>query len=338
MTQLGQQIPQIPAGPNLSTTENGAPYNPVGLTYADPYAPILPPPPPPPPPVNWDLVPQPIVTTYDGYKWSVTHYRITSSAHKTASAWLEDQLMASLSHLKHKWHLHITEGFIPEGTPRSLIVLHNAWNPFKSTASSTMSSAAPTPFHMSAMVATTSFGFYPAHADAEPDQIFWKTVSPSLKAVIEGKCVQEGELKEVAKWEVGMKPREKRFHRAYWVAANMLPLKNLLQRAPEEGESLAIRADHTGEAEGDMDVDMEDSNVDGDSGIVMDIDMENQGQDYTPSDLEPSNDGWDVDSDEAEEAWEKCQREVTEAQYRRRRGSPDPELRVAVACSEWPLG
>jgi hypothetical protein len=46
---------------------------------------------------------------------------------------------------------------------------------------------------------------------------------------------KKGYIKKVREWRPDMQPREKRFHKAYWVAANRKALGGLLRRAPVTG-------------------------------------------------------------------------------------------------------
>jgi hypothetical protein len=129
----------------------------------------------------------------------------------------------------YKWHAHTTTGFIKDGTRLSVLVLHNAANPFTWGMASD---------------STTSVGVYGRYAHTH-SEIHWTTIAPGIGDFVK-MCVDEGfwELKQ--KWHVDMqKASEKRFHKAYWLAANMLPLKGLLNHglqperphdALEEGE------------------------------------------------------------------------------------------------------
>lgn len=59
------------------------------------------------------------------------------------------------------------------------------------------------------------------------------TFAPSLEtwlALVEAK----GYIKKVREWRPDMQPRDKRFHKAYWVAANRRALGGLLRRATLE--------------------------------------------------------------------------------------------------------
>lgn len=68
------------------------------------------------------------------------------------------------------------------------------------------------------------YGRY-AHAHNE---IHWTTISPSISTLFT-EMQKKGNLKLKQKWTSDMpKASEKRFHRAYWLAANMLKLGGLL--------------------------------------------------------------------------------------------------------------
>ncbi|EOA86773.1 hypothetical protein ACJQWK_08667 [Exserohilum turcicum] len=126
----------------------------------------------------------------------------------------------------YRWHAHTTAGFIKEGNRFSILVLHNAANPFE--------------WYPPAET-TTSIGYYGRFAHTH-DEIHWTTISPNIQGFFQH-CV---DMRLRQRWDCDMpKASEKRFHRAYWLAANMQPLKGLLNRctvhekphdAVEEGE------------------------------------------------------------------------------------------------------
>ncbi|KAH7069209.1 hypothetical protein BKA63DRAFT_520799 [Paraphoma chrysanthemicola] len=169
--------------------------------------------PPPPAPTDHDSLPQAIVRDYDDYKWSVTLYEVEQQdQYDFAQAWLEDLLKINLADKEHKWHTHTTQGFIPGGNRFSLLVLHNAADPFEWGPASE---------------STSTIGVYGAHW-YEHEDIHWKTVSPGVDWLLDW-CLTQGGISLKKKWRCDeQNAREKRFHRAYWLAANMRDLKGLL--------------------------------------------------------------------------------------------------------------
>lgn len=167
---------------------------------------------PPRPPLDWDEYDQRIVTDYNQYRWPVKLYRINveKTGYQFAMLWLEDQLDALDFNNVYKWHQHITDGFIEGSDHLTFIVLHNAADPFLWDT--------PTP-------STSSFCYHESSADS----ITWKTITPSLRSTVD-RWVAEDLVTEVRRWTLSMSPRDKRFHKGYWTAANMLPLKSLLNR------------------------------------------------------------------------------------------------------------
>jgi hypothetical protein len=177
---------------------------------------------PEPQPVDWDDCPQEIVSEYGDYKWSITHCQVVSNgtygAYDFAQSWLDD-LYASNSLLapRSRWHTHSTQGFIEGGTRTSFIVLHNATNPFESD---------------SLPSSTTSIGVY-GHDWYDHTTIHWTTFAPDIRWLLRycESVAQNIHVKQ--KWTVDMpKASEKRFHRAYWLAATRNPLGGLLSRGP----------------------------------------------------------------------------------------------------------
>ncbi|KAH7088701.1 hypothetical protein FB567DRAFT_619452 [Paraphoma chrysanthemicola] len=168
--------------------------------------------PPPPPPINHDSQPQAIVREYEDYKWSATLYEVEhKDQYDFAQAWLEDLLKINLNK-EHKWHTHTTQGFIPGGDRFSLLVLHNAADPFEWGPASE---------------STSTIGVYGAHW-YEHEDIHWKTLSPGIDWLLNW-CLAQGGISIKKKWRSDEpNAREKRFHRAYWLAANMRDLKGLL--------------------------------------------------------------------------------------------------------------
>lgn len=166
---------------------------------------------PPPEPANREALYQAITDNYDEYKWPVKCYELHAdsafdSAHAYMEAWFKQNVFSSEARI---WHAHTTSGFIKEGNRFSMLVLHNAANPFKNT-----------PLRES----TTSIGVYGRYAHTH-EEIHWTTISPNVQDFL----IRCPDLTFKHTWHVDMtKASEKRFHRAYWLAAKMLPLKGLL--------------------------------------------------------------------------------------------------------------
>ncbi|KAF2451264.1 hypothetical protein P171DRAFT_438031 [Karstenula rhodostoma CBS 690.94] len=110
---------------------------------------------------------------------------------------------------------HSTEGFIPSGNARSLVVLHNATNPWPIANRGKN---------------TTTIGTYGYHWFKD-DWIHWVTYAPSLETWL-ADMETKGYINKIKEWRSDMQPRDKRFHKAYWVAANRRELGGLLRRAP----------------------------------------------------------------------------------------------------------
>lgn len=174
---------------------------------------------------------QSITTDYEQYMWPVTLYQVqTANYYDFAQAFLEDLFKNNLpSDVAYKWHTHSTTGFIKGGDRLSFIVLHNATNPF--TWGMPPDS-------------TTSIGVYGRYSNLNERVIHWKTVAPSISTILQT-CMDQGYIAVKQKWHQDMeKASERRFHRAYWLAANMMPLKGLLGHAlPDEKAHDALDED-----------------------------------------------------------------------------------------------
>lgn len=168
---------------------------------------------PPPPPIDYDSLPQAIIQDYEGYHWSVTLYEVElKDQYDFAQGWLEYLLKINLANREHRWHTHSTQGFIPAGTRFSFLALHNAVDPFEWGP---------------AAESTTTVGLYGAYW-YEHEEIHWKTISPSIEWLLNW-CLEQGSISITKNWRCDEpKASEKRFHRAYWLAANMRDLKGLL--------------------------------------------------------------------------------------------------------------
>ncbi|KAH7395385.1 hypothetical protein DE146DRAFT_765241 [Phaeosphaeria sp. MPI-PUGE-AT-0046c] len=175
-------------------------------------------------PVDWDAMHLPIARDYDDFKYSVYHYEVqTSAGYQYAQSWLEDLLNTNLEFGEHKWHAHTSPGFIFNGTRLSVLVLHNAVNPFEwnDTADS-----------------STTMGVY----GIEHDEIHWKTVAPGIKWIIDYSATPEvNTLALQQQWTCQeRKASERRFHKAYWHAAARVPLRGMLNRGDVDADPLVI--------------------------------------------------------------------------------------------------
>ncbi|EUC41847.1 hypothetical protein COCMIDRAFT_40014 [Bipolaris oryzae ATCC 44560] len=169
-----------------------------------------------------------ITDKYEAYKWPVWHYELRSGTRfDFAQSYILEWLEKTTSFpQKPKWHCHVTTGFIKGGSRFSILILHNAANPFQ---------WGPT------AETTTTIGVYGRYAHTH-EEIHWTTITPWLVAPF----TENTDLILKEKWGFDMpKASDRRFHRAYWLAANMQPLKGLLNHcishekphdALEEGE------------------------------------------------------------------------------------------------------
>jgi hypothetical protein len=187
----------------------------------DPYQLAIRPKTPGPAP-DWDSLCQPIALHYEEYNWSVQLYELNDvkSGYDFAQPWLEKVYAQRLNFATvHKWYTHVSNGFIRDGGRLSMIVLHNATNPFRSGADS-----------------TTSIGVYGRHWH-QHNEIHWTTITPGIRDLFDF-CKRSLFIRERQRWRVDMaKASERRFHRAYWLAANCLELGNLLNHGRGEDEA-----------------------------------------------------------------------------------------------------
>ncbi|KAL1798628.1 hypothetical protein ACET3X_002665 [Alternaria dauci] len=185
----------------------------------------LPLPPSPPNIIDPETIPQLITDNYDEYMWPVKLYQLQAGkGHDCAECFLQTHFQQNIyDSVKHKWTAHTTKGFIKDGNRFSILVLHNAANPFQWG----------TPPE-----STTSIGVYGLYAHRH-DEIRWTTIAPSISKWMQS-CIDQGLLAIKQEWHPDMKASEKRFHRAYWLAAKMLPLNRMLNhsRAPEKPHGL----------------------------------------------------------------------------------------------------
>jgi hypothetical protein len=276
--RMGHPAPR----PNAPTAY---PYAEMGMGESTPWpSPALP---VIPKPFDWDTLAQEIVPLYENYKWPVTHYEVVSSgtygSYDFAQSWLDD-LYASNDLLgpRSKWHTHSTQGFIEGGTRTSFIVLHNAVDPFEwgDPPSS-----------------TTSIGVY-GHNWYEHSTIHWTTFAPDIRALLQYCENQARNIRVKQKWTINMtKASEKRFHRAYWLAATRNHLKGILNRGPSDDVP-------------------HDAVEDDEEFYVTEEDLTNE---------------WDITFEESEEAWKRVKEQVEEMGHVCMTGQDH----VVTGSSEW---
>jgi hypothetical protein len=206
---------------------------------------------------DWGNVHQPIVSSYEEYKWAVKLYQVMTSGNSAhdALSWIHQLFELNFMAGDHKSHTHTSNGFIKDGNHLSFIVLYNAIDPF--------SVGMPA-------VYTTSIGAYGKHW-YNHNEIHWKTVDIDLRPVL-AYYNRQYNIAVKQEWHFDMpKASDKRFHRAYWLAANRLPLKGLLN----QGTLVAEPHDA-----GDEDPDFE----------ITQTDMQNE---------------WDVSAQDSADAWQR---------------------------------
>ncbi|CAO2654994.1 Nn.00g117270.m01.CDS01 [Neocucurbitaria sp. VM-36] len=243
-----------------------------------------------PAPLDWDNMDQLITKTYEDYKWSVKLYQLDPKmGYDFAQAFVEDLFRLSNLYEKNsgfKWHAHASKGFIEGGDHLSIIVLHNAANPF------TWGPDAES---------TTTVGVYGRYGHLHETEIYWKTFAPNIREKIDA-AMYQGYFKLKYKWHIDMeKASEKRFHRAYWLAANMLPLKGLLNHGMGNGRP-------------------------------HDYMYDDEEVNFTAADLQSYWDDEVVSEQDSERAWQNILLE--------NEGSYEPEHRhehIETGCSEWDL-
>jgi hypothetical protein len=225
---------------------------------------------------------QPITTDYESYRWPVKLYTVDKekTGHTFAESWI--QAICGMLQDGIKWHTHATQGFIQGGTQLSFLVLHNAVNPFK---------YGNPPKH------TTSIGCYGFYEQQHFD-IRWTTVAMDLRELLKG-LVDDGLITEAQKWHPNMKPLQKRFHRAYWLAATMSPLRTILNRKSDEAVVESIEA------------------------------VELHDEDFGISELDLNNDGCELSRQEAERRWRECE-EIAEGET-----PGDAPEHIVTGSSEW---
>jgi hypothetical protein len=206
--------------------------------------------------LDQDELPQQITDDYSDYRWSVKLYEIDPHGqYDYAQSWLEDLFTTNLQSDTYSWDAHTTSGFIKNGNRLSFLVLHNAADPFARGLTES----------------TTSIGVYGLYW-YNHDEIHWKTFTPGLGWLLDW-CVAQNGISVKQKWSFDMpKASDRRFHRAYWLAANRLHLKQLLNHS----ESLIDKPHDVPDEDSDDEFEVEEG------------DLTNE---------------WDVGVVESEEAW-----------------------------------
>ncbi|OAL54503.1 hypothetical protein IQ07DRAFT_558683, partial [Pyrenochaeta sp. DS3sAY3a] len=214
-----QNVPErIVAGSFPQTNVYAAPYLPH--TPA-PVLQLLPVPRPPPP--DPDTLPQNITSTYEWYKWSVYHFTVVTTQYDFADMFLEDLYRLRNLRANHRWRTHSTRGFISQGTRLSFLVLFNAADPF--TSSSEV-------LYDSSVKYTTTIGCYGRFGHEERKDIYWITFAADLRNLVQ-QMMDENYIVLTRKWtSKETTAAQARFHKAYWLCANLQPLLKLLNHAP----------------------------------------------------------------------------------------------------------
>jgi hypothetical protein len=230
---------------------------------------------------------------HENYKWSVFHYELQSvSGFDYAESWIQQLFEVRLQpEYQHRHVSHITRGFIKDGTRYSILVLHNATNPFE---------------YDTAPNATITIGVYGYHW-YNHSEIHWTTIASDQRQLLKD-CVASNILVEKHKWTSdNPKATEKRFHRAYWLAANRHPLKGLLNHATPAGQAHDF-IDEKGEDDPD--------------------------EDFSISEADLSC-AWNITEEEAAAAWEKIQSDVEVLGEEWGVGSERVWEHLVVGSSEW---
>ena len=147
---------------------------------------------------------------------------------------------------------------------------------------------------------------------------------------------RNGEIEMVCKWTKNMKvARERRFHKGYWLAANMRPLGRMLNRARPGVSTWSAPAEVVSSDNGPATSTPDKSGAirSGDysqikhgTGLTEGLFVEPMPQGqleqepeiekmFTKEELEPTNEDWVISGVESEGVWENLQREVEEMQY-----------------------
>ncbi|KAL1592215.1 hypothetical protein SLS59_009871 [Nothophoma quercina] len=113
------------------------------------------------------------------------------------------------------------------------------------------------------------------------NEIHWTTLAADQRHLF-SQCIQAGWLVEKCKWTYDAKPTEKRFHRAYWLAANRQDMRGLLKRGPSDDKP---------------------------HDLVEEELEENPDKDFSIHQADLTNE-WDVTETEAVAAWRRVQGEI----------------------------
>ncbi len=164
-----------------------------------------------------------IATSYEDYNGVIDLCQLPEDGcYDFAQCFLEDVFNAKgLYDLRsqYKWHAHTTYGFIDRGDRLSFIIMRNAVDPFTWNSPS---------------LSTVSIGCYGRY-DNEIDEIHWRTFTPIVDECL-FQYIKQGYFKVAFRWQRDMaSAHDRRFHRAYWLAANRLPLGGLLKRLRAKG-------------------------------------------------------------------------------------------------------
>ncbi|KAI8942893.1 hypothetical protein NX059_000933 [Plenodomus lindquistii] len=209
----------------------------------------------PPPQQNPDTTLQTITPSYPSYKWTITHFTLSPTQNYPYAQSFLDALtrhtLPSQPHHPYKWHTHTTRGFIASGTQYSLLVLHNAANPF---------TWEPLPS------STTSIGVYGRFWFTH-EEIHWCTFAPDISGVL-AVALQQGVLRVKGTWRADGETGEKRFHKAYWCAARMEPLGGLLRRGEGRVDQDPDEVVWDGEGDDGFRVDERDMQTGWDEGVT----------------------------------------------------------------------
>ncbi|KAF2994477.1 hypothetical protein E8E13_000786 [Curvularia kusanoi] len=215
-----------------------------------------------------DEIAQALPSKYVDWKWSVYHYKVSEIAgYAHAERWIEALFESNLvSEFNTRHFTHVSQGFIQDGDHHSILVLHNAANPFEYDP-------APT--------STITIGVYGYHW-YEHSEIRWTTLASDQRALLT-RCVGVGLIALKHKWSFdSSKAAEKRFHRAYWLAANRLKLGGLLNRRESDDKP---------------------------HDLIVDKSTEDPDKDWSVHE-EDLMSSWDATEEQAMAAWEEVQAEV----------------------------
>lgn len=223
-----------------------------------------------------------ISSVYGEYQSPVIVYRINTeraTSFTSAYDWVE-AIPALLKEndltTTYKTFKHITHGYIKDGDHLSIVVLQNASDPF------------PSSFYPRT---TTSLGVY--HNSERT--ITWTTITPHIPSLLLH-CIEVDILKEVGRWDFPPPPAQLRFHKAYWLLANLKSLGGLLNDATRQfGGDIWVEEEDDDKKDGDGNENGE--GLEGlEKGEVVPEDMEmiDEDDEETRETWEPTNSGWEA--------------------------------------------